>query len=362
MPEAGAPAVLSEETIVRADPLARLQRVEDGWLLTRTGDRSGYRIDVFTAAVMARSSAPVAVKTLQASLAEYGPRRRVLRSLRLLLDAGFLVPEAGAAHRELRAELAEWRSAGWEAAAGYHFQTYGYTFETYQPDGSSAEDTRRMHAYAAERRDHDRGKAYGAAAPETRELPVPEAAVAPGSLNGTGEEGGRPLTAQRLTALLSLLACPVATAPLPWPGAAPVLLKTSPSGGSRHPTEVYVRCHGVPGLGDGWWHVASQQRSLERITGPDSGGREGSTPEALVVYTCLFARNRYRYREPRTFRTVHMDVGHLMGTCEVLAASHGLAATPVTRIDTRGIATALGLEPLVESPVAATLLTGGAAR
>lgn len=48
------------------------------------------------------------------------------------------------------------------------------------------------------------------------------------------------------------------------------------------------------------------------------------TPQALIVVTAVFARNMYRYREPRTFRTVFMDVGHLLGTFEMVASALGV--------------------------------------
>jgi hypothetical protein len=38
-----------------------------------------------------------------------------------------------------------------------------------------------------------------------------------------------------------------------------------------------------------------------------------------IVLTSVFERNMYRYREPRTFRTIHMDVGHILATIEMLS-------------------------------------------
>ena len=352
--------------MVCAHPLSRLERVADGWLLMRVGERIGYRVDTLTAAVLVRAASPITKDALVAALGEYG-RERIWRTVDLLVTADFLAPVAQAKNRALRDELREWEFAGWEAAAQYHFQTFGYEFETYNQDGSSHEDAKRMLDYAAEQPDTDRAKSYEGVALETRTLPRPGPDLAPEPV--VGGVSPRPLSADCLAELLSLLACPTQEKGLPWPGAKPVLRKTSPSGGSRHPTEMYLRVIGVGGLTNGWWHIAAREHRLERITSlvdPLSGldallpGQTPARPQALVLYTCVFARNRYRYREPRTFRTVHMDVGHLMGTCEFLATSRGLTTTPVTRLNTWAFATALTLDPLVECPIAATILHDGA--
>jgi SagB-type dehydrogenase family enzyme len=281
----------------------------------------------------------------------------------MLMMRGFLTHDKQADHQELRDVLAEWASAGWEAAAQYHFQTFGYEFEIYEQDGTSQEDARRMRGYATEQPDTDRGKSYAGAAIEVLALPSPTADLAPEPAVGRCGSA-QPLSSDKLLQILSLLACPVREKRLPWSGAEPVLLKTSPSGGSRHPTEIYLWVTGLDGLNDGWWHVAAHEHRLERIGGAAPPfeliaplpGQVSAGPRVLLLYTCLFARNRYRYREPRTFRTVHMDVGHLMGTCEFLATSRCLDAAPVTHIDAPALAAALALNPLVECPIAATML------
>ena len=73
--------------------------------------------------------------------------RRLVHGLeerRLLLDT---TGTAFADSAPPAAEFDFWRGVGWRAAAAYHLQTYGYEFETYQPDGSSDEDARRMFHY-----------------------------------------------------------------------------------------------------------------------------------------------------------------------------------------------------------------------
>lgn len=49
-------------------------------------------------------------------------------------------------------------------------------------------------------------------------------------------------------------------------------------------------------------------------------------PRAVFVLTTHFQRNMYRYREPRTFRTLYLDAGHLGGLIESLCEAQGLVA------------------------------------
>src|SRR5262249_12062179 len=46
-----------------------------------------------------------------------------------------------------------------------------------------------------------------------------------------------------------------------------VPLKTSPSGGARHPIEVYVAARSVCGLSPGFYHYASERHELDRLDG-----------------------------------------------------------------------------------------------
>ena len=168
---------------------------------------------------------------------------------------------------------------------------------------------------------------------------------------------GGDIDSASLTAFLALLCGVVAATPLPWVGAAPVLRKTSPSGGSRHPTEVYALIRGVPGIASGWWHVNSGDAVLERIgQAPPENERAASVQEVAPVFTRNPSRNRYRYREPRTFRTVHMDVGHLLGSCELLARAAGWHSSSSTHVNAAVLAEALSLDMLLEAPIALSQL------
>ena len=74
------------------------------------------------------------------------------------------------------------------------------------------------------------------------------------------------------------------TGRLRWPGLGKLLLKTSPSGGARHPIEAYCWALGVAGLPRGVYHYQGDGHYLERL-------RNGA--KSIVLLSCARARNGY---------------------------------------------------------------------
>lgn len=335
------------------------------WIVSRLPELVGIRVDSLTVAILSRATIPCDRDTLVSFFADYD-RSRVGVRVDGVAELGYL--ETNCPHRALADEMRRWRDSGWGAAAEYHFHTFGYPFERYDDSGASNEDARRMYSFADESSDTDRGKTY----PDSRRVRLPRPALdqLPASARALLSHGGERhlLDADRLSRLLSWTAGKTGESRLPWPGAAPVMRRTSPSGGSRHPTEVYLLNASVGGLPLGWAHVDSRMYELEVLDErvPDrqkfveyfSGlvAHADFEIEAALVFTCVFARNRYRYREPRTFRTVHLDVGHLLTTAEVVASALGVAATSLNAVNSAAIAASLELDPLTEAPMAALLV------
>lgn len=357
--------------LVAAHPQLRIEPPELGgakWNAMRLGDRKAVRVPSVAVAALCLAAEPTAYGTIAERLATTLTPAAVdavlegLLKCNLLLDVGEPEYEAALA---LDAEIRTWRSLGWSGAAEYHFQTYGYEFETYRPDGSSDEDARRMIRFGAREADTDRGKKASTEVVAT--LPAPAAEHVPGSIAEIAEirNQTRRFDREALLRILSMVTLPIGSYRLPWPGAAPVWHKTSPSGGSRHPTEFVVKVVDVPGLAPGWYQVDTTTAELAWLREDDtelttlfSGlvAHADFRPAAVLVYTCQFARNRYRYREPRTFRTIHMDAGALRGTAQLAAIASGFAAAHLDVIDSRAIADLLGFDPLIESPLTATIL------
>jgi len=71
-------------------------------------------------------------------------------------------------------------------------------------------------------------------------------------------------------------------------------------------------------------------------------------PAAVVILTSVFERNMFRYREPRTFRTILLDIGHVVFTLELACAALGLQFYPQHGVDDLAVERLLGLEGLDE--------------
>ena len=110
--------------------------------------------------------------------------------------------------------------------------------------------------------------------------------------------------------------------------------KTSPSGGARHPGEVYLMALRVSGLKPGLYHYHPGRHELERISA-------NATPQkaklycayqsyvkdaaALFLMTAIFGRTMWKYPRSRAYRVVLLDAGHLCQTFCLVATWLGLA-------------------------------------
>jgi SagB-type dehydrogenase family enzyme len=117
----------------------------------------------------------------------------------------------------------------------------------------------------------------------------------------------------------------------PW-SSVPLMRRTTPSGGSRHPTEGYFLSYHISGLPAGWYHVQADPSELVMINKIDQNDEdilynEPSSYAGMIILTSDFKRTMYRYREPRAFRVPHMDAGHLITTIEILATELSIPLT-----------------------------------
>jgi SagB-type dehydrogenase family enzyme len=129
--------------------------------------------------------------------------------------------------------------------------------------------------------------------------------------------------------------------------------KTSASGGGRHPTELYLHAHRVSGLRSGLYHLNTRREELERIGPaqvPDTlvtllGDQDWVADSGcLVFFTCVLARSTWKYSTPRTYRMLHIDVGHLSQTFYLLAAALGLGMTFTAAIRDERMEDLLGID------------------
>ncbi|GHE78082.1 hypothetical protein GCM10018785_52870 [Streptomyces longispororuber] len=276
--------------------------------------------------------------------------------------------------------LSQWRAYGWSEAADHHLMTFDYPFYDYSVDGWT-QDRAIMRAYRTAEFDGQRYKTCadvphpaGDGCPETGGgVPAPRVTDVLPTLTARFEEvTGAPRRTGTLDAevLLRLMSSVfgVLESRGGGPGTAPFIRRTSPSGGARHPSEGYACVFDVPGLAEGWYHYRCGDEALHRVADLDAERtrralfgalRAPFTTRAVLVMTSVFGRNMYRYREPRTFRTLFMDVGHLLTTTEVVAQAMGVAAFGQHGIDDTCVSDVLRLAPEEEAPVLSVALGDG---
>jgi SagB-type dehydrogenase family enzyme len=134
--------------------------------------------------------------------------------------------------------------------------------------------------------------------------------------------------------------------------------KTSPSGGARHPGEVYLMALRVDGLERGLYHYSAADHVLTRLpadVGPRSaseycaGQSYAGKAAALFVMTAVFARTMWKYRRARAYRVVLLETGHLCQTFCLTATRLGLAPFSTAALKDSLIERDLELDGISES-------------
>ncbi|MDE0268265.1 MAG: hypothetical protein OXI96_04405 [Acidimicrobiaceae bacterium] len=282
---------------------------------------------------------------------------RVLAFIERLLYEGILVSvqEADQDVDELL-ESPEQRAAWY-----YHHGTFDFPFtDDHDDHGVSQTDRDLMKKYRLEHPDDFRCK-------QVRHGEV-DLASDRSSVRGLdlGPARGQFNSAQKeveLPSLLWLLTAKIGSVRM-GEGIEPAFLRTSPSGGSRHPTEIYVAyAKGCQLETPSLHHCQMSPAGLVSLPIPeghsadqwadfgDSLSLHEQNEVFYLLFTTMFERNMYRYREPRTFRTVFMDVGHLVMTATRIFKNCGYQVSSSLALDHERIGKCLGLERLEESGV-----------
>jgi SagB-type dehydrogenase family enzyme len=138
----------------------------------------------------------------------------------------------------------------------------------------------------------------------------------------------------------------------------PIPLKTSPSGGARHATEVYVVARDVTGLKAGIYHYAPARHGLTRIGDAVSkdrmrayvpGSEYFANASAMIFFTSVFARILWRYPYARAYRAALIESGHVCQTFLLAATRLGLAPFSVMALADSVIERDLGIDGISES-------------
>jgi len=166
----------------------------------------------------------------------------------------------------------------------------------------------------------------------------------------------QPLPLDSLAALLGLTGGVQQWARLPRQG--DFVMKTSPSGGGRHPIELYVWARRVNGLAPGLYHYAGDRHRLERVKLqrgrvnverylPQQFWYEGAA--ALVFFSAVYERYLWKYTYPRAYRATLVEAGHQCQTFCLVATWLGLAPFCSMALADSRIERDLGLDGVSES-------------
>lgn len=250
--------------------------------------------------------------------------------LQQLLDAGVLAP--GAAPQD--------RVSSW--LRSYQRAVFDYPFHDYFDEDWRAKDKALMAEYRA---------AWEPPAPLTPrpgvQHPLPPSD--PTTLERAGREPA--LTLGALATILKLTLGPRELVDEPVSGL--LQRRTSPSGGSRHPTElVLLLGRELDGLPAGAYFYDAEAHAL--VGAPAHRARALQLGSFGFLVTSRVARAMWRYRETRSFRPVSIDAGHITETLGLLLGRRGLA------IDVRGGGPVDVGDPLaLEEPVLALVTVDG---
>lgn len=147
--------------------------------------------------------------------------------------------------------------------------------------------------------------------------------------------------------------------------AEPLLLRTSPSAGSHHPTEVYVAyMRGQQFTAPSVYHCQMDPAGLVSLPIPEGCsagswadfGDSSSPNEQDEVFYLLFApvfeRTMCKYSTSRSYRLILMDVGHLIMTAARIFENCGYRTSVSLALNHDQIQKSLGFERLEESGTA----------
>ena len=266
------------------------------------------------------------VDALAASLPEYS-RSSLERAVRSLAHHG-LLEESGAPTDDRARAMDAW--AHWNPAAGFfHASTRNVRFSR-----DRAATDRRLRRKAKSEGLPSRFKRYANARalrlpPPCDKGSVPDVLLARRTWR---EFSRRPISRVDLATLLGLTWGVHGWIDLPGQGRLP--LKTSPSGGARHPIEVYVLARRVEGVPRGLYHYSPDRHRLELLRSGASSRQVVSylptqtffgSAAALMLMTAVFERTRWKYEFARAYRVILAEAGHLCQTFCLVATWLGLA-------------------------------------
>ena len=171
-------------------------------------------------------------------------------------------------------------------------------------------------------------------------------------------ESARPITRDVLASILFHAAKAQMMCPSRYFGVE--IKRTTPSGGSRHPVEIYPQVFDSPDGMDGSFYYDCIEHSLVRLGDTarehmyELCQRQVALTRNFLVFlvTVRFARNYWKYRYPKSYLFSLFDVGHFVQTLILVCEASGLRCFLTPALDVEAAQRHLGLENIYdECPV-----------
>ncbi|MGX1166742.1 SagB-type dehydrogenase family enzyme [Bradyrhizobium sp. USDA 372] len=140
------------------------------------------------------------------------------------------------------------------------------------------------------------------------------------------------------------------------------LRKSIPSGGARHPTEIFFAAFDNSPLAAGSYHYNVEHHRLDCIRpGNHAVAMRKATfdlfqkfdrhPMGLITFTSLVERAMWRYRDPRSPRAILIDVGHALMIYRTVANALGFDTYTYQKIRDSELCDAIGIDRIRQPPL-----------
>lgn len=263
-------------------------------------------------------------------------------------------------HNDQRPEIRRykaWQEYGWSEASVYQEATRDYPFVKMDEPGAFAVDQARMERYLT------RAEVPGIYQRLDSEFSIPLRKI-------KEEESANELlramspAARRGLDGLSLLfdVCFGERAKIDFNVQGSFLRKSIPSGGARHPTEVFFVAFPDSCIRPGVYHYNVESHSLHCIR-PGNFFKEceyatfdlfkkfKSQPVGLIVFTSLYERAMWRYRDARSWRAPLIDVGHALMSFREVHKALGYQGYTYQKVRDNELCRLLAVSPLRQTPL-----------
>lgn len=250
-----------------------------------------------------------------------------------------------------------WRRFGWAEALAYHAAVRDYPFIRMDEADAFERDESRMRDYIAASAPPDIYQEFSAVGtvPLAKIDPVTGASA---TFHALSVEGRRGLPG--LSFLFDL--CFGERAQKPFSVQGSFLRKSIPSGGARHPTEIFFVAFANAPIPLGVYHYNVRAHRLDRMRDGnfkdacadatfDLFKKFDNEPLGLLVFTSLYERAMWRYRDARSWRAVLIDIGHALMIFRTVSRALGFRHYTYQKFKDDAVAGLLGLHSVRQTPL-----------